>query len=793
MSAELAFADAPCKHCGLPASLVGIEDGDAFCCAGCRSVYALMSDPGTRPGASERAYAELDDPTFTRLYTKPLPGGLLSVQVYLEGVHCAACVWVVERLPSFVPGVAAARLDLARQVAVLTFDPATVPLSVAARALDGLGYRVRPLRGTSLRDLRQAEDRTMLLRIGVAGAVAGNVMVIAFALYSGLFADMSTEHLRFFRWASLLVTLPSVLYSGSVFFRGALAALRARALHMDLPIALGLVAGMAGGAVNTIRGQGEVYFDSVAILILLLLVGRRLQQRRQRAAADAAELLYSFAPAAAHLVEGDAQIRDVPVEALAAGAVVLVRPGEPVPVDGEVVLGDTEIDASLLTGESRPVRVSLGDHLFAGTVNRARPIRVRAELTGEETRVGKLLRDVDAAAQRRAPVVQLTDRLASRFVAAVLAMAVLILVLWWPIDPARALENVMALLVVTCPCALALATPLAVSAAIGRAARAGILIKGGDALEALTRGGRLILDKTGTLTEGRTALVAWEGDAEAKPLVRAAEADSQHPVARALCQALDDGAPLLHANVTHTLGGGVEGTVAGRRIAVGSPAFVAARTGEHADVSALTARALTPVVVAVAGRVVATCGFGDPLRDDAKDTLAALRRAGFDPSIASGDHPDVVAAVGRELGLPPEACLGGVSPEGKRALVEAARKDGPVVMIGDGVNDAAALTAATVGIAVHGGAEASLAAADVFVTRPGLAPIADLVDGAHRTVKVIRRNLAFSIAYNLVGAALAATGHLSPLVAAVMMPLSSITVITSSHSTRAFRRPTRWP
>jgi P-type Cu2+ transporter len=385
--------------------------------------------------------------------------------------------------------------------------------------------------------------------------------------------------------------------------------------------------------------------------------------------------------------------------------------------------------------------------------------------------------------------VRLADRLAGRFVVAVLVAALVTLAVWLRLDRAKALDHAIALLIVTCPCALALATPLAVTVAIGRAARAGILIKGGDALETLGRPARLVLDKTGTVTEGRTTLLSWEGPEEVKPLVAALERHSAHPVAAGFLDAWPGLAVPPASGVAHTLGGGVEGEVDGHRVLVGSPAFVGARVEGARPDSAGGDAALTPIWVAVDGVLAARAAFGDPVRADAATALAELRRRGWRPELLSGDDPRVVAAVGEALGFAPGECRGGASPEEKRARVEAAAAQGPTVMVGDGVNDAAAIAAATVGIGVHGGAEACLSTADVFLARPGLGPLVTLVEGAERTLRVIRRNIAFSLVYNAVAAALAVAGLINPLVAAVLMPASSLTVILASWLGRTFERP----
>ena len=431
--------------------------------------------------------------------------------------------------------------------------------------------------------------------------------------------------------------------------------------------------------------------------------------------------------------------------------------------------------------------------MHAGTVNLSSRLEVMVERTGEDTRVGRLAKLVEEYGRRRAPIALLADRIAGHFVAAVLVLAALTFALWARVDVGRAVDHAVALLIVTCPCALALATPLALSAAIGQAARAGFLIKGADVLEKLARPGRMWLDKTGTLTQGRAALIEWWGDPAAR-CSRPPRKLTRPTRWRGRSWRRPAPSPRLRWTIVETQGGGIEGTVAGRSVVLGSPAFVNARIGAPASdfegrARELTADGLTPVLVAVDGRVAGAAGFGDPLREDSASALARIRRHGWRVGILSGDDPVVVGSIGRRLGIGAEDCRGGVSPEGKLRAVEEESAGDSVVMVGDGVNDAAALTGATVGIAVHGGAEAALAAADVFIARPGIARVADLLDGAGRAMRTVRRNLVLSLCYNVAGAALAMAGLINPVVAAVLMPLSSITVIAHSYRSRSFARP----
>lgn len=822
-----------CTHCGLPVPPALRRDTAAdapleqFCCAGCRTVYAVIHGEGLdrfyelreRQGATgggpapvpgARTYQEFDDPDFHSLYCRPLPGGLLSVSLYVDAIHCAACVWLLERVAGLIDGVAEIRVDLGRSRIRVDWDPSAVQLSTVAQRLDSFGYGAEAPRSDQRDEQVRREDRALLVKIAVTGAVAGNVMLIAFALYGGAFHGMESGFASLFRWASLLLTIPAVAYGGSVFLRGAWHALRARVLHMDLPISIGIVAGFCGGAINTIRGTGEIYFDSVTALIFLLLVGRFLQRRQQRRAAEASQLLYSLSPRRARRCGPDGVV-EVPCESLAIGDEVEVRAGDVVPADGVVVAGQSNLDVALLTGESRPVATRPGDSVLAGTVNLSAALRVRVELSGERTRVGQLLQLVEEYSQRRPRVVRVADRVAGWFVSIVLLLAGGTALYWGWAAPEFALDHTIALLVVTCPCALGLATPLAVAAAMGQAARAQLLVKGGDVFETLCQPGWLWLDKTGTLTEGRSRLLSWSGDDEARSAAVALERQSSHPLAVALVRDLTDGPASAYTsptglddadsevtNVEQVFGGGITGQWRGQHVVVGSPAFVSAtvpgisaQQGEQdqAVVAAVTA-GHTPVVVAIDGAVRGVAALGDALRTAAVSTVAELQECGWRVGILSGDHEEVVRAVGGQLGLDPGVCRGGLSPEGKLEVIEDLNRAGETtVMVGDGVNDSAALAAASVGVAIHGGAEAALTAADAYLVDGDIAGVAELLRGSSRTFRVIRRNLAFSLCYNVVGASLAVVGLVHPLVAAVLMPVSSLTVIVSSYRATLFAAP----
>ena len=815
---RLSAVPSACAHCGLavPPALVREGEAEQFCCDGCRQVYALVKEWGfdqyyrlvdQQRGALEpakvtgRSFEDFDDPRLQGEATEAAGEDRCRTRLYLEGVHCAACVWLVEKLPAALPGVDEVRLNLGSAVAEVTWRPGATRLSAVARALDRLGYTPHVHRAGRAQEARRAEDRMALARLGVAAACAMNLMFLHGALYAGEYGGMASPYETFFRWLSFAVSVPVLGFSARPFYQTAIAGLRARMVHIDLPVALALTAAFAASAVNVLRGSGPLWFDSLAMLVAALLGARQVQRSAQRAALERADSLRGVAFLEfARRLSGDgpeAPAVEVPIAALSPGERVEVRSGELVPVDGVVLAGRSSLDNAVLTGEAAAQPVKEGDSVNAGATNLGARLVVRVDAAGEKTRVGALLAIVQEALSRKPALLATTDVLARRFVQVLLVLAAVTGLAWLGRGPAVALERVVALLVVACPCALGLSVPLAVSVTLLRAARAGIFVKNPDALDSLRRVGTVLLDKTGTLTEGRARVARWVGDDAALGLARSLEAESSHAVARAFRESSGRSVRVVRCveDVREAPGQGISGRLDGRLVRVGNRAHVESpgvpllpALAEAAD--ALVAEGLSPVFVSVDGSVAGVAGIGDPLRPDARRTIAALRARGARVRILSGDHPAVVARVAAELGLAEEDALGGRTPEAKRdyvaALAGAPGRQGAVVMVGDGVTDAAALALADVGIAVHGGTGASIVAADVVLTREGIAPVLEVLDGARRLRSVVRRNLGFSVAYNAVAGALALLGFVGPLLAAVLMPVSSLTVVLSSTLARTF-------
>lgn len=794
----------PCDHCGIPAPAGAVQAvGDAegtFCCSGCATAYALIHSCGleafygfadeTRTVQSKPLrYAEFDRTDFLEAHSTLETNGDRVVTLGIDGMHCAACVWLLERLPQVVPGVSEARVNWRRATLTVHWTPGEAQLSSIADRVAKLGYRPFPLVSETTARGDQAGNRSRVVQLALAFAAAGNNMLIATGLYLGAFSHMSDGMLGLLRWASCIVGLFSLLGPGRTFFRGALAALRSRSPHMDLPVALGLAIGGIAGLINTVLGRGEIYFDTLSVLVFLLLLGRWMQVRQQDRAASALDVLYRVTPRIAHRVDDDG-VHDVPGDVLVVGDRVEVRVGDVVPADGEVIGGETTCDQSVLTGESVPVTLRVGDDAAAGTTNLGAVIRLRVRAVGAATRIGSVLEEVERASSERAPIVRFADRIAGWFVAYVLLAAGITFAAWFSLDASVAVDHTVALLIVACPCALGLATPLAISVALGRAARRKILVKGGEALQHLSKPGRLWLDKTGTITQGEMTVVHWHGDDTDFARLAALETQVVHPIATAVVRHAERLGLTLPRGNAEAGTGGVMGTVDGHRLVAGHAGFVAEACGApipDAFMKPATEwvhEGHSPLFVARDGQVVGVCALGDPIRDDARATVDALRERGWSVGILSGDHPSVVRSVGIQLGLDPESCRGGLLPQDKVRIVEKRESSGPTVMVGDGVNDSGALMAATVGVAVRNGAEASMRAAPVYLGRPDLSALLELLDGARNTVKTIRITLGISLAYNAIAVTLAGLGTMSPLVAALLMPASSLSVIAVAVSRR---------
>ena len=744
--------------------------------------------PGTAVEPDEAQRLRLYDLDSVQAGFVQRDGDVCEVQLMLEGITCSACIWLNEQHLSRLPGVLQAEVNYTTHRARVRWNTTQVRLSEILEAVRAIGYRAFPATLASAEDARRRENRSALWRLFVAGFGMMQVMMYAVPAYMAGDGTMTADIERLMRIASFVLTVPVVFYSAGPFFRGAWRDLRLRRLGMDVPVALGIAVSFVASVTATFGHGGEVYYDSITMFVFFLLGGRYLEMRARQKAAASLEYLDRALPLGAHRLTGypgSHQAEDVPAVSLRAGDLVLIKPGEAVPADGMLVEGETETDESLLTGESLPVVKRAGAPLVAGAVNRLSPAVMRVERVGEATRASHIRRLTERAAGQRPPIVEITDRIAGWFVACVLLVAAAATFFWFQVDPSRALWIGVAVLVVTCPCALSLATPTALAVSVGSLARRGVVVTRVHAIEALERVTHVVLDKTGTLTQGRLSLTGTmlaEGGTQERALgvASALERGSEHPIA----QAIQEAAEHLRIRVPaaaglHALpGAGVEGVIEGARYRLGNRRYVAQLAGVLPPLAAAQDDS-TVVWLGGEGHWLARFNLRDALRPEAREVVEALRAHGKRVLVLSGDEPAAVSSLARSLGI--DAFEGAMTPEGKQARVKALQDAGGVVaMIGDGVNDAPVLAQAQLSVAMGSGAVVSQAQSDLVLLSGRLGGLLDALSISRRTLRVVRENLWWATLYNVVALPLAVAGLVTPWLAGIGMAGSSLLVVLNA-------------
>jgi len=653
-----------------------------------------------------------------RSFVRRLEDGSSEASLMLEGIRCAGCALRNERQLQELPGVTQAEVNFSTHRARVRWDPDRVLLSDILAAVKRIGYEAHPYDPDAQEALLDSERRLALRRLGVAGAFGMQVMMIAVALYAGEWYGMEEGFRQVFNWVSLALTLPVLAYSARPFIFGALRDLRNRRVGMDVPVSLGLGIAFTGSVHATVTGAGAVYYDSVVMFVFFLLLARYLELMARRHSARLAEALVQPVPVMATRIDADGRHEVVPVAELAVGDRVLVVAGAQIPADGRVLEGRASVDEALLTGESRPMVKRVGDTVIGGSVNLDSPLHIEVEHAASDSMLSRILELVERARNERPQLAHTADRIAGYFVAAVLVLAGLAALYWWQAAPERWLPITVAMLVVTCPCALSLATPTAITAATGALTRRTLIITGSNALEILARATRFVFDKTGTLTLGAPRVVGVMPmselpRAECLDVAAALERSSEHPVARALLA--DTHTDLVASDVINTPGGGLEGRVAGILYAIGTPAFVQSRTGHRlsAPLHPPAGNAIASPVLLADSRAV-RCAFfiSDPVRPEAREVVDALARQGLSVSLYSGDSSAVAAEVAREAGI--DDVSAELAPGEKLERVRALQFRGEIVaMVGDGINDTPVLSGADVSVAMGDGAQAARASADM--------------------------------------------------------------------------------
>lgn len=830
-TAQTKLQTVSCAHCGLPVpgSFIDSQSCDIsprFCCTGCAVVYQCIqdnnlgnfyeirervSDTALQPAAiSASNFTAFDDPLFFESHVKVQTNGIAQITFYLSDMHCAACVWLLEKVPTITTGVQSVSIVFGRSLIHVQFDPAQTKISEIAKTLNALGYPPKPLqKGASPEG--SSISRSMLIRLGVAGVAAGNSMMLAISLYQGYFTGMDLRYRLFFEWISLLITTPAVLYSATPFYKAALQGLKRKVLHIDLPISIGIISGYIASVAQLLLGNPHIYFDSIAMLIFLLLGGRILQRASIDRSINTKSILSTFIPIVAMRKEHATTVETY-IEALKVGDTITVTQRQVIPADGYVTTGNASIDCALLTGESTPLTAECNTPVFAGTTVLSGTIDIAVENVGSATRLGRLMELIEQADAGKTQLQTITDRISAVFVFVVITLACgsagyFLSTTHWSI----ALERTLALLIVSCPCALGMAAPLAFATAIRRAATNGILIRDASALEIVAKVSAAVFDKTGTLTKRIAPVTCCYARDEAGTWGRsnsiqhtalsqalALEQQISHPIASSIVSYLLDlgvKAATTPVQIEKIPATGVSGKWAdGKTIALISPAASAAfldqKTLRHLPttlINALTSKGQTPVVAIQNGIPTLLFAIDNPIKSSARQLVEYCEAQGIKSWLLSGDTPLLTETIGHQLGISKDKTLGGQSPEAKVRAVNAIKQSECVMMVGDGANDAAALRTADVGVAMGGGAELSLAAAPIFLATDQPHAVISLIHGAKRAIATIRTNIAISVCYNTLGATLAILGYINPLVAAILMPLSSLSVVAISLLRPSFK------
>ncbi len=812
LAAPEADAGQGCFHCGLPvppgaAYPVTIDGAERdMCCPGCQAVAKAIVDAGledyyrhrTAPPSGpadavpERLREELavyDRPELQRSFVRTDDSNAREAALILEGIVCAACVWLSERHVKSLPGVLEFAVNFSTHRARLRWDDSRIHLSDILKAIREIGYKAHPFDPGRQEDVYRRERNDALRRLAVAGLGMMQVMMIAVALWIGADTPGQENLMRFLRWVAFLIATPVVLYAGSSFFTSAWRDLRHRQLGMDVPVALAIGSTYLASGWATVSGSGEVYFESVTMFVFFLLTGRYLEMGARQRAGQATEALGKLLPAMAIRIT-DRGDEPVPVADLAPGDRVRVRPGDTVPADGTVLEGHSSVDEAMLTGESLPRERRAGDGLTGGTVNVESPLIMRVDRVGTDTMLSAIQRLLDRAQTEKPRLARMAERGTGAFVAAVLVLTALVGAVWgFGIDPSRAFWVMVAMLVVSCPCALALATPVAMTAASGSLTGRGVLVTRGHALETLAAATDMVFDKTGTLTEGRlervhTELLAGRSEEDCLALAAVLEQGSEHPVAKVFQRA---GAPAGDLSGQRACPGqGMEGRVDGRLYRLGTAGYVsqlagaAKWPGERLAALARQYPVASLVLLGDASGPLAAFVLDDRLRDDAAQCVAVLRDRGIRVHLMSGDHPDTVRHVAGRLGI--DSARGGLGPEDKlRAVGELqARPDAVVAMVGDGINDAPVLSRAHVSIAMAEGTQLAQASADMILYGSRLGQLPAALALAGRMVSIVRQNIRWAIGYNVIALPVAASGILTPWMAALGMSMSSLIVVVNS-------------
>ena len=779
-----------------------------FCCMGCANVYAILLESGVVASGQNIRESEI----FRRslelgLISRPSPlrvdkpalrpdAPTEEVLYQVGGMWCSACGWLVEHALEKMPGVVSAEVFFASDLAKVNYCPLYLPPDAIASRINQLGYKAAAYNGDD--SVGKKETRDLVLRLGVAAFLWANIMAFSVILYVGYFEQIASSASRFLPWVLFALATPMVFYCALPILRSAAIGLRNLQIRMEVLLSLGILAAYALSIFQTLQGRTHVYFDTAAAIVTLVLTGKLIERGAKDRATRSIAVLYRLMPKKARIADRNGE-RFIAIDALQPGTIFIVKAGERIPADGTLVEGETQADESLLTGESAPISKRIGDTLVSGSLNAGGIVKICALRTGQDSTLAQIIRLVEQALSSRAPIERTVDRISRIFVPAVivLALGVFLVLISSHVATSIALLRAVSILVIACPCALGLATPLAITAALGLAAQQGILISNSRVLESMEQINTIVLDKTGTVTDGAFSLLEFvlagqvQDHAESflqehLPMLAALESASEHVLGRAVLQfARDHGvAPAVAADIEIRKGEGIRAICSDRSVFVGNRNLALAQGAEpdqKLDAIALEWQKKRRTVVYYGSdrNLMGLLAFGDHIKIDAPHIVDELRRRGLSVKLVSGDSAATTSAVAAEIGI--DNFKGEATPQDKVRLVQELQRSGHrVAVVGDGVNDAPALAQADLGIALGTGADIAMSAAPVVLVNGALNKIDDAFRLAVRTRRIVKQNLFWAFFYNSAGLTLGIAGFLSPIVAAAAMLLSSTSVVANS-------------
>ena len=795
-----------CFHCGEPVPagsdffVVIDNEKQTMCCLGCEAVahaivngglenyYRFREGHAARPDdltdEQQAAFALYDRDDVQESFVRDIGDGVREASLAIDGITCAACVWLIEHQVSQSAGVDTIRVNLSNHRATLRWSPDKIALSKLMAMFAAIGFQAYPYQADEQQERLVKQERKTIRRLIIAGLGMMQAMMFAIMLYAGAFEEMEEQYVLLFRWLSLVVSAPVILYSAQPFFKAAFRDIRARHLTMDVPVSLAIGVAFAASAWATVTNSGEVYFDSVSMFTFFLLFGRYLEMRARHRIGRSGNALNTLIPTSTtRLKDGHEEV--ILTRELQTDDILLIKPGHTLPADGVILEGQSSLNESALTGEYMPVSKAAGDKVLAGTMNVESPLKIRVEQTGQNARVANIVHLLDRAFSERPKTAEITNRVAHWFVLGVLISTCAVGLYWWQHRPEDAFWIVLSVLVVTCPCALSLATPTALTTSTNALRERGLLVTRGHVVESLAQATRIVFDKTGTLTEGRLILTETRllqdtfSEEDALKLAAALERTSEHPIARAFDEYRGF---YLAEDVQSVPGQGLSGSILGEQYRIGTPAFACEGTEAPALPDdgqwLLLSKNLQPL---------AWFSIGDRIRSGAHEAVQALQALGLNVDLLSGDQSGAVNTVARATGI--SNIRSGASPEDKLCYIRQLQQQGErIIMVGDGVNDIPVLAGADISIAMGNATDLAKTSADGILMSGQLQRIAESISLTRKTRRIIRQNLAWALGYNLTALPLAAAGIIPPYLAAIGMSASSLIVVLN-----ALRLSTRLP